>query len=313
MNERACPSGIVRNQRGAALIAALLAAALVTTLASAMIFSQQLDIRRSGNIIHGDQSRLYALGVESWAVVLLGRAKAGEEHEFLGKALPSIMVEGGRVGGQMDDLQGLFNINNLILAGDENQEKQRLQFRRLLAGCGLNEDMEQAVSDWLDSDQEPRFPGGAEDREYLRRDPSYRAADRPMVDPGELALVHGFVGPAYEQCLKPLLSALPAATPLNVNTAPAPLLAALSDQLDLRGAEQLVADRPVRGYDSLADFLAHPALAGSGLSAEDAGLLTVQSRYFMVQSEAAIGQSRTVLYSVLKREGETVRVLRRNR
>jgi general secretion pathway protein K len=302
------------NQAGAALIAGLLAAALVSTLAAAMIFSQEIDIRRSGNIFHGDQAYLYALGVESWATMLLGRAEPGEEHEYLGRPLPPIMVVGGQVGGRVDDLQGLFNLNNLVLADEETQERQRLQFRRLLAACGLGEDLEQAVSDWLDADQEPRFPGGAEDSEYLRRDPPYRTADRPLIDPGELARVYGFDSEEYEQCLKPLVTALPEVTALNINTAPAPLLASLSDQLDLGGAEQLLADRPTgRGYLDLADFLAHPALAGSGLSGEDPGLLAVQSRYFMVQSEAIIGQSRVALYSVLKREGDAVRVLRRNR
>lgn len=304
---------LLHNQRGAALIAALLAAALVTILAAKMIFSQQLDIRRSGNIIHGDQAYLYARAVESWVTLLLGRAGAGEEREYLGKALTPIMVEGGQVGGRLDDLQGLFNLNNLVLGDAQFQEKQRLQFRRLLAVCGLNEELEQAVSDWLDKDQEMHFPGGAEDREYLRREPSYRTADRPMIDPGELALVYGFDLAAYEQCLKPLVCALPEATALNVNTAPAPLLAALSDKLDLRGAEQLVADRPGQGYGKVEDFLAHPALKDSGLALEAAGLLTVQSKYFRAQTEAVIGQGRVVLYSVLKRDGNAVSVLRRNR
>lgn len=307
-------SRILHNQRGAALIAALLAAALVTILAAKMIFNQQLDIRRSGNIIHGDQAYLYARAVESWVTLLLGRAASGEEREYLGKALTPIMVEGGQIGGRLDDLQGLFNINNLVLGDAQFQGKQRLQFRRLLTVCGLNEELEQAVSDWLDRDQEMLFPGGAEDREYLRREPSYRTADRPMIDPGELALVFGFEQAAYEQCLKPLICALPEATALNVNTAPAPLLAVLSDKLDLRKAEQLVADRPPgQGYGKVEDFLAHPALKESGLSLETAGLLTVQSKYFRAQTEATIGQGRVVLYSVLKRDGNAVSVLRRNR
>ncbi len=314
MGEPALLPRPLANQQGAALIAALLAAALVTTLAAAMIFSQQLDIRRSGNIIHGDQAYLYALGVEEWTALLLGRAEKGEEHQYLGKNIPPIMVEGGQVSGRMNDLQGLFNLNNLVLATEENQEKFRLQFRRLLAACELNVELEQAVSDWLDADQEPRFPGGAEDGEYLRRTPAYRAANRPLSTPGELALVYGFDNQAFEQCLKPLLSALPEATALNVNTAPAMVLAALSDQLDLKKAEQLIADRPEKGYPTLADFLAHPALAGSGLDAENAtGFLDVQSNYFMVQSQALIGQSHLTLYSLLKREGKAVRVLRRNR
>ena len=308
-----CPS-VAGNQRGAALIAALLAAALVTTLAAAMIFSQQLDIRRSGNILHGDQAYLYALGVEEWAALLLGRAEPGEEHEYLGQSIPPIMVEGGQISGRMDDLQGRFNVNNLVLTPEESREQVRLQFRRLLTGCGLDPELEQAVADWLDGDQEPRFPGGAEDGEYLRRNPPYRTADRPVSDPRELSLVYGLDNQEFQQCLLPLLSALPENTRLNVSTASAPLLASLSDQLALTDAERLVAERPLRGYHSLAEFIELPAMAGSGLSAEvAAGFLDVQSRYFMVQSEVVIGQSRIVLFSLLRRQGEEVRILRRNR
>ncbi len=303
-------AGRFRNERGAALISALLAAALVATVASAMIFSQQLDIRRSGNILHGDQAYLYARGVESWAGVLLGRAEDGEEYEYLGRSLPPMEVQGGRVGVRVDDLQGLFNVNNLVLSREDVLEEQQQMFRRLLRHCAMEEDLEQAVSDWLDADQEPRFPAGAEDGEYLRNDPSYRTADRPLTDADELALVYGFDDEGYEECLKPLITALPEATAVNVNTAPAPVLTALADELSMRRAEQLVDDRPQRGY-SLEEFLEHPSLAGTGLGGS--GLLTVQSRYYMVQSEAVIGQGRVVLHSLLKQEGNTARVLQRSR
>ncbi|MDF1613748.1 type II secretion system minor pseudopilin GspK [Desulfurivibrio dismutans] len=305
-------AGRFRNERGAALISALLAAALVASVAAAMISAQQLDIRRTGNIIHGDQAYLYARGVESWAGLLLGRAAEGEEYEYLGHTLPPIPVEGGHLSVRVDDLQGLFNVNNLVLGSESGQEHQRLMFRRLLRYCGLEEELEQAVSDWLDADQEPRFPGGAEDGEYLRRNPPYRTADRPLTDADELALVYGFEHEGYEECLKPLLTALPEVAAVNVNTAPAPVLAALAEGIDPYRAEQLVADRPEMGY-TMAEFLEHPALAGTGLGTEDGPLLTVQGRYFMVQSEAVIGQSRVMLHSLLQREGENVRTLQRSR
>ncbi|OGR00129.1 MAG: hypothetical protein A2505_00355 [Deltaproteobacteria bacterium RIFOXYD12_FULL_55_16] len=295
MSVNPCPPRLLRNQKGAALIAALLAAVLVTTLASAMIFTQQLDIRRSANIMHGDQAYLYALGMESWAALQLGRAKPMMERESLDRDLTPFMVEGGQLRGRIADLQARFNINNLILIGKENREQQRLQFRRLLRGCGLNERLEQAVSAWMEGE------------------PARRKMKRPMLDHRELSLINGFDNRACEQCLWPLLSALPEATALNVNTAPAQLLASLSDKLGLGGAEQLVAGRTGRGYANLADFLAQPALAKSGLTAEAVGSLTLQSNYYLVQTEAAIGQSRVELYSVLKREADTVRVIRRNR
>lgn len=298
------------NQRGAALIAALLAAALVSIMATAMITGQELDIRRTGNVIHGDQAYLYARGLEEWAVILLGRAKPGEEHEHLGRPLPPMMVTGGQVGGRVDDPQGLFNVNNLVLGDEDWQEFQQAFFGRLLRTCGLNEDLGQALADWLDEDQEPRFPGGAEDREYLRRDPPYRTADRLLTDTGEIRLVAGFNAPEFGRCLEPLLSALPQATALNVNSAPAPLLQGLSEQLDIRDAEQLVAQRPPGGWAEVDKFLQHPVLAGGGLNGR---YLAVTTSYFMVQSDAVIGQRRMVIHSLLARQDEKVQVLRRNR
>lgn len=304
------PATQLNNQRGAALIAALLAAALVTIMATAMISGQQLDIRRTGNVIHGDQAYLYARGIEEWAVILLGRTKPGEEHEHLGRPLPPMMVTGGQVGGRVDDPQGLFNVNNLVVGDKDWQEFQRAFFGRLLRSCGLNEELGQALADWLDEDQEPRFPGGAEDREYLHRNPPYRTADRLLTDPGEVRLVAGFDAPEFGRCLEPLLSALPQATTLNVNSAPAPLLLGLSEQLDLRDAEQLMAQRPPGGWAGVSEFLQHPILADSGL---DGRYLEVTTAYFMVQSDAVIGQSRVVIHSLLARQGEMVQVLRRNR
>ena len=45
-------------QRGVALITALLVVALATVAAVAMATRQQLDIRRTGNLLHGEQAYL---------------------------------------------------------------------------------------------------------------------------------------------------------------------------------------------------------------------------------------------------------------
>ena len=58
-------------QRGVALITALLIVALATTAAAWMTNQHQLSIRRSGNIINGDQAYEYALGLEMMAIIML--------------------------------------------------------------------------------------------------------------------------------------------------------------------------------------------------------------------------------------------------
>ena len=62
-----------QRQRGVALITALLIVALATIAAVAMASRQQLDVRRTANILDGDQAFFYALGVESWARRILVR------------------------------------------------------------------------------------------------------------------------------------------------------------------------------------------------------------------------------------------------
>jgi general secretion pathway protein K len=299
------------DEQGAALITALLTAALVSMLAVALISRQELDIRRTANVIHGDQALLYARGVETWATYLLSRNKDANQAEYIGKPLAPILVEGGHVTGRADDLQGLFNLNNLVFTGTgENWlEYHRQQFRRLLATCEMNEELVEAVVDWLDSDQELTFPSGAEDREYLNQKMPYRTADRPMVSPGELNLVRGFSGEKFDGCLRPLVSALPEATKLNINSAPAPLVASLSDRISRQTAEQVVADRPANGFETVEEFVQLDALAAAEIQA---GFLDVKSDFFMLQSEAAIGQNQATIYSLVHRQDDSVQVLRRS-
>jgi general secretion pathway protein K len=296
-----------RNEKGAALITALLTAALVSILAMAMISRQEMDIRRTATVIHGDQAQLYARAVETWATYLLSRNTGGNQLDYLGRPLPPMMIEGGHVTGQADDLQGLFNLNNLVIGDVDRQAHHLQQFRRLLDACGINPDFAEAAADWLDDDQVLRF-GGAEDREYLNQQIPYRTADRPMVSPSELDLVLGFAGEAYEDCLRPLVTALPKETNLNINTAPARLLASLANGISLLDAEQMVSARPAAGW-TLADFVALPALAGTGIQGQ---FLAVNSDFFMLQSEAVVGQNLVTFYSLIERQGQSVQVLRRS-
>ena len=65
---------------------------------------------------------------------------------------------------------------------------QRLQ--RLLGVLELSPAIADAVADWIDGDSTVSG-AGAEDLDYLRADPPYRAANRAMVHPGELRWIQG--------------------------------------------------------------------------------------------------------------------------
>ncbi len=156
------PTGM--KQRGIALITAILIVAIATIIATSIYFDGFLYIKRSSNLLLNDQARLYALGAEDWAADILRRdAKESPETDNLGEEwaaeLPLLPIDGGTLGGQIEDLQGRFNLNNLIQPDGQINERAFEQFQRLLEGLGLPPQLAGTTADWLDPDQEPRFPG----------------------------------------------------------------------------------------------------------------------------------------------------------
>ena len=303
-----------QRSRGVALITALLVVALVTIIAVGMAARQQVDIRRAGNILDGDQAYLFTLGVESWAQGVLaqdfrdGQTKnkvSDSLNEDWATALPPIEVAGGKVAGKIEDLQGRFNLNNLWV-NNAVSEPDKLVFQRLLTHLHLDPDLVYAVIDWTDVNVD-QLPNGAEDLDYLDRKPPYRTANAPMVSPSELALVKGFT-PEIVKALEPYVTALPlrapigmgspvpVATPINVNTAPAAVLAALVENLDAAGAARLLDVREGKGFETLGQFT--DIIGAKGVTASAA----VSSNHFLVTATGEAGRGQVQLHTLLYRD-----------
>jgi len=300
-------------QAGVALITALLVVALATVAAVAMATHQQLDTRRTANLLDSDQAYEYALGVETWARLFLVRDARNNQVDDLGEpwaqSVPPLPVTGGQVTGRITDLQGLFNLNDLVDKGKPSAPDMA-RFQRLLAALDLSPGLAQAVADWIDPDPNPLFPDGAEDNAYLGLKGAYRAANRPMESATELRLVKGFDAKAVNRLL-PYVCALPTRTAINVNTAPVPVLQSLANGLSRQDMKALVQARGKDGYKTVQAFLSDPRLAGVKINTEN---LAVASHYFLIASEADVGGGRVRLYSKVERaQGGKTRVLSRNR
>ena len=312
------------SQRGVALVTALLVVSVVTVVAVAMATRQHIDVRRTGNLIHGEQAYDYALAAESWARVILRRDAEDSDYDSLAEdwatALPPIAVEGGQVNGAVEDLQGRFNLNNL--AGSQNtdaeaeagagpgadKEANLAYYKRLLDILGLEPALADTLADWTDTNIDARFPNGAEDEYYLLLERPYRTANRPLVSISELRLVKGYDPHAIELLL-PHVTALPAATSINVNTATPIVLQALNPELSESDVSALITDRGENGYENINDFLSHNSLAGLELDMD----IDVNSDYFKVLTDVVIGQSRAQLESLLERASKTTRIVYRTR
>lgn len=298
-------------QSGVALITALLITALATIVAVSMLSQQHLAIRRSTNFIHHDQALQYAFGGETWAIRILIRDlslnKIDGLQDIWAMRLAAIPIEGGNMIGQIEDLQGRFNLNNLLKEGKVSPEDVQ-QFQRLLLALQIPVNLAQVVLDWIDTDAEISLPEGAEDNAYLLKIPSYRAANQMLRNSTELRLLAGMT-PEFYQRLLPHICTLPTRTQINLNTATVPVIMSLAEGLSEGAATQLIAGRDKKAFETLQPVLANPVLAG--LKMVDPQTLSLSSNYFLYSSRIQLDRGQTLMNSVLERIADRVRVVSR--
>lgn len=274
-------------QSGVAIVLAMGVVALAAMAAAAIIVSQSTWARQVELTTDHIQARAVLLAGADWARALLSDDRRLGSVDHLGEPwalrLPPLPVENGELVGQIEDQQGAFNLNNLVTQGKINVA-QLAHLRNLLATLGLPDQLADALADWIDEDGQPQPRDGAEDAYYLALDPPYVAANRPLIDVAELALVRGFDDNVRAR-LRPYVTALPGLAAVNVNTAPAEVIAAVIDGLDLSGAQLLVAQRDRAYYRSSDDFLRRLP-RGAEAAAGDIG---VSSDYFLATLRVSIG------------------------
>jgi general secretion pathway protein K len=289
-----------RNQRGVAVITAMLVVTIGTIIAVNLLWEGTLDLRRAEAALAADQGIMYVQGAEAWAADILRQDLVDSpDTDHLGETwafeLPPLPVDGGAITGRIEDLQGRFNINNLV--GNDGRESQlaRRQFERLLAHVEVDPGLAGAVVDWLDTDTEQRFPSGGEDAAYSGADPPYRTANSMITSVSELMAVAGFDRETY-RLIAPYVAALPNGTALNVNTASEVVLASLSDDIDLGTAASLVEER------AGAEFVDIDATF-EGLVEPDV-LRTIDgvSEHFLLTATVTLGTNQLTMRSVMQRD-----------
>jgi len=289
-----------RRQRGVAIVLAMGVVALAAMAATGMLLAQSTWARHSElTAEHAQAQGLVRAGLD-WARVVLAddRRRSNVDHLAEPWALrpAPVPVDNGQIAGYIQDQQGAFNVNNLAIDGMINRA-ELVRFRRLLAILELPPGLADALADWIDRDGALQSADGAEDAYYLALRPPYLAANQPLTDVSELALVRGFDN-AVRMKLKPYITALPQTTLVNVNTAPAEVLAATIDGMTLDAARALVKDRERAYFNSVADF----ANRLQGKYAVPTTGIALASRYFMVTLQAKIGQAQASGVALVVRE-----------
>jgi len=306
-------------QRGVALITAMFVVALAVIAGVAMFEASNLGVHRSANLALTEAAWWYADGIESWVKwILLQDAKLNQTDSFTdiwAQSVPLLPVENGAIRGRVEDLQGRFNLTNLATQNPQQAAIYLAQFQRLLDNlpnfdASRSSGVGNAVRDWMLSGNPASGLSGASDGDYLGEQPPYRAASRPMASISELLLVKGVTKELYA-ALKPYVAALPtSATAVNLNTALPPVLASLGANIDQGKLERFVAQRSKAPLKSTGELSSSPEL--NFLPAGGTGPVipqSVNSSYFELQAEIAVGSSRIALYSVFFRPSGGVPVV----
>jgi len=288
--------------RGVALITALLITALAASVASNLSWDNSLDVRRTMVMLYRDQAIQVAVGSEGWVRSILADDLAQTQNDHLGEIwateIPALPIDSeavqGQIFGKLEDLQGRFNVNNLIDGNGKMDQAAFEQFERLLIALGLEPRLAGATVDWLDPDQTETIPDGAEDPLYSGFTPAYRTADMPISNITELAAIDGMDRVSFE-ILLPHVIALPGRTPVNVNTASVQVLQSLGPNIDLGTAEGLLQMRENGGFADYSGVFA-PLVAPDLVP-----WISETSDYFQLKAVVQIDTVRVSLFTVLHR------------
>jgi general secretion pathway protein K len=294
---------------GVALITAMLITALATMVAANLAWDNALDVRRTTVLLNRDQAIQVALGGESWIISILHQDLEDSETDHLGEIwageLPGLPIDGGEVFGAIEDLQGRFNVNNLVDQNGEVDEESVEHFRRLLLALGLDPRFAGLATDWLDNDIDAGFPDGAEDSIYTGMIPPYRTPNQTLSSVSELAALEGMDKLTFNT-LEPHIAALPGRTNINANTATPAVLQSLDESITVGDVEGLLAERESGGFTDLQNSF-------SSLVAPDViNKLDESTQYFHLKVVVRIDTVRITLNSVLQRgpRGDVTPILR---
>lgn len=303
----------MRRQRGVALIIALVVVALATVLATRIGAQGARDQRRAATLFALEQSYQVALGAEAWAIETLfddaSRTQRDSLDEIWATPIGRLPLDDGigdvgPVPGQpwLEDMQGRFNLNNLVDATGTKNVVAYEQFQQLLTKLQLEPKWASLVLDWIDPDTLADGVDGAEDGVYLGQQPAYRPPNAPITSISELLALPGFGIERYRK-LAPYVAALPVDTPLNVCTASGLVLDTLAPGMTQfsQDAKQLLANRQKGCFPLVQDVKSAVQQAGMDAAQADALRIAESSKWFRVTTLVSIGTTQLTLYSLVER------------
>ena len=337
---------ILGDHSGMALLLALVTITFLIAVTVRMTDSVDLQMEGGANqrmLVSLDSMLLSGLNLARTALLADQRQNSFDTSQDvwaqLDKGMPGLFPS-GRLQVRVSDMGGRLQINALVRPGGGRQgvrrrgsdrgrrqareldrRQRRLWLRLLTSGRFAVRDEDEAVAlvdalaDWLDSDDDER-DHGAESSYYEGLATPYKCGNGPLLYPEELLLVKGFsrkllYGDGQHQGLMGYLTTAGQDGRININTAPAPVLQALADNLEEEEAQKLVefrADKDNRDLLARPDWY-HRVEGFPGDVVLDQKLITTSSSWFRITVTATLDQIQRTGEGLLHRQDNQEQVL----
>jgi general secretion pathway protein K len=300
-----------RGQRGAALLMAMIIVTLVATLAASMIWQQWRAVQVEAAERARTQSAWILSGALDWARLILREdARSGRPTALtepwavpLAEARLSTFLAADKtttddgpdafLSGRISDAQGRYNLTNLVQGGKIDAD-ELAALVRLCEAVGIAGDVA------------PRIANG-----LLQASTAAAGGAAPLLPHSVDQLAWFGIDPAALHALQPFVVLLPRATPVNIDTAPREVLAAVIKGLDLASAERVLQVRQRAPFQNLGQLEA--LLPGLPPLAQNKPALTVTSSFFEVRGRLRLDDRVLEQRSLVERRGLAVVVLQRER
>ena len=249
-------------ERGTVMLTTLLIMAVMAAVSVAIMDDIRFAVKRTINVGDYAQADWYVKGAEDFAQSYissqLGPLNDTAKNELFKEPQTfTFPYEGGTMILDVRDGTDCFALGSLVTSDEGTADTTGgRQFRNLLIALGWPDNdaasLTGVLTDWIDSDTQ-RGTNGAEDGDYLRRNPPHRTANTALASVMELRSLEGMTEELY-QSIRPYLCARERGekTVINIDTAEpvdAFLLSSILGGPDhYQTALQLITERPQGGY-----------------------------------------------------------------
>jgi len=302
-------------QRGVAVITALLLTTLAISIVASLFWQQQVQVRSMENQRLHLQTKWILRGALDWTSLIL--FQDGIDHrEFtsldqvwatpvaetrLDQYVERERVEGedyaASLSGRITDACSRYNLRNLAKTKGRVEEDQVAILGRLLRNVQLDPGLARRIAAYVAAG----MPVGAEPPDKDTPATPVTGAPVKILQVDDLLAVQG-VTPAIVERLRPFVTVLPETTAVNVNTAPAEVLAAVVPDMSMSGANTLIVRRKQAPWRDIRYF-SNDATGGRQEVVPGVG---VRSDWFLVDTRIRLDRAALDAQALIHRSGSLV-------